>query len=851
MDRERLLAIIQKTKEENWTELNLSKQNITELPPEIVQLTNLQSLDLSNNQLSSLPSKIGQLTALKYLNLFNNQLSSLPSEIGQLTALKYLNLFNNQLSSLPSEIGQLTNLRQLSLIRNQLSSLPSEIDQLINLQLLDLSNNQLSSLPLEINLLKNLQILDLRNNHLPLPEKIAKLKRQGEGIYIPQYSHDVPEEFLEKTFWDICHYLFIDKRKLQPLNEAKLLLVGDGAVGKTCLVTRLLHDRFEEKCKTEGIDRHKWENLRVNNHWIKLNIWDFGGQEILHATHQFFLTKRSLYVLVLDARRGEQESRLEYWLKLIQSFGGDSPILIAINKTDEEHRLSLNQRFLKEKYPNIQGFYPCSGKFGDGINELKQGIKRNIAKLPHIHDLMPASWFKLKEHLEQRPENYISYETYRNLCVKYEIKEQGSQDTLCGFLHDLGIVLNFSDDQRFDRLRETNVLNPEWVTNAVYKLLNNLELFKNHGVFNVSNLATMLDLDCYPSIKEHQFIINMMEKFELCFPIPDQQSYLIPELLQNEEPDLNWDKNDSLRFEYHYDILPHSVFSRFIVRLHTLISKSTYWRTGVVLTYENDKNKALIKADIEDKKIFIFINGNLSTRRELLAIIRKDFNHIHSTIKGLDAKEKVPYKQVVIDYQYLLDLEEMGETSFIPEGLKERVLIKDLLAGVDTNKTEDKTMIKKRIFLASSSELKTDREQFEIFISRQNKRLIDKGFFLELVLWEDFLDAMSQTRLQDEYNIAIKECDIFIMLFCTKVGKYTDEEFETAFGQFKENNKPIIFTYFKEMPILTTDLNENVLSLFEFKKKLQDLGHFVTIYKSIEDLQHQFSNQLIKLGINY
>jgi hypothetical protein len=95
--------------------------------------------------------------------------------------------------------------------------------------------------------------------------------------------------------------------------------------------------------------------------------------------------------------------------------------------------------------------------------------------------------------------------------------------------------------------------------------------------------------------------------------------------------------------------------------------------------------------------------------------------------------------------------------------------------------------------------------------------LIDKGIFLELVLWEDFLDAMSQTRLQDEYNKAIKECDIFIMLFCTKVGMYTAEEFETAFGKFKENNKPIIFTYFKETPILTTDLNDNVLSLLQFK----------------------------------
>ena len=85
-----------------------------------------------------------------------------------------------------------------------------------------------------------------------------------------------------------------------------------------------------------------------------------------------------------------------------------------------------------------------------------------------------------------------------------------------------------------------------------------------------------------------------------------------------------------------------------------------------------------------------------------------------------------------------------------------------------------------RLFLASSSELKDDREQFEIFINRKNKELHTKGIFLELIVWEDFLDAISQSRLQDEYNKAIIGCDIFVMLFCTKVGKYTYEEFEKA-----------------------------------------------------------------------
>lgn len=157
-------------------------------------------------------------------------------------------------------------------------------------------------------------------------------------------------------------------------------------------------------------------------------------------------------------------------------------------------------------------------------------------------------------------------------------------------------------------------------------------------------------------------------------------------------------------------------------------------------------------------------------------------------------------------------------------------------------------MNKKKIFLASSAELEDDRHQFEIFINRRNKDWVDKGAFLELVIWEDFLDAVSQTRLQDEYNRVIRDCDLFVMLFFTKVGTYTEEEFETAFGQFKATNKPFIFTYFKDAPISTGALDESLLSLLQFKKKLGALGHFYTAYKNVEDLQLKFGQQLDKLA---
>jgi hypothetical protein len=160
-------------------------------------------------------------------------------------------------------------------------------------------------------------------------------------------------------------------------------------------------------------------------------------------------------------------------------------------------------------------------------------------------------------------------------------------------------------------------------------------------------------------------------------------------------------------------------------------------------------------------------------------------------------------------------------------------------------------MLMKKLFLASSSELKEDQNEFEIFINRKNKEWIDHGIFLNLVVWEDFLDAVSKTRLQDDYNKAIQECDIFVMLFFTKVGQYTEEEFETAFKQFKATNKPFIFTYFKDAEINTGSANKkDLMSLWAFQEKLSTLGHFYTVYKNIDQLKYKFNQQLDKLAAN-
>ena len=676
MTQDELLKLIDRAAREGWTELDLRNQGLTELPPEIGQLTNLTSLYLWDNELTAIPLKIRQLTNLTYFGLSSNQLTTLPPEVGQLTQLTYLDLRRNQLTALPLEIGQLTNLTGLYLNENQLTALPPEIGQLTNLTYLGLSGNQLTALPPKIDQLTHLTNLDLWDNELTaLPPEIGQLTNLT-GLYLysnqltafpteigqltnltdlyisgnqltalpseigqltnltdldlRQNSLSLPPEILEKIKEPqtiIQAWLDYVDGQTRSLHETKLVLVGEGSVGKTSLVNRLLHNTFDSYAeKTEGIAIHRWQ-IQTNQQTseptnqqsnIQVNVWDFGGQEIMHATHQFFLTKRTLYILVLDNRLSEAENRLDYWLTLIRSFGGDSPILVVGNKRDQ-HPLDLDQRGLKAEHRTVQDILDTSCKTGTGIEALRAAITEQIARMPHVNDPIVTTWFEVKDELEDMDADTLPYHRYVELCREHNVGNPDSQRVLLGFLHDLGVVLHFHDP----RLEMTNILNPEWVTQGVYRILNTRLPFEEQGILTWEMLARILDDEPYQ--EKRMFIVDMMQKFELCYELPDRpHTYLIPDLLPKEAPDTgNW--RGALRFEFHYPVLPGSILTRLIVRMHrhvhmTKVGERLAWRKGVVLACEG--NQALVRADQTSNRITIAIRGPGAGHRDLLTRIR-------------------------------------------------------------------------------------------------------------------------------------------------------------------------------------------------------------------------------------
>jgi len=527
-----------------------------------------------------------------------------------------------------------------------------------------LKNNRLTTLTPEIRRLKKLRILDLKGNPLPVPPEIIEKISQPQVILEYYFSH------LKKS-----------------LNESKMIVIGQGSVGKTSLVLQITQGLFRsDETKTEGIATHRWminDQSKINNQQskIQLNIWDFGGQEIMHATHQFFLTKRSLYLLVLDSRLTQEENRVEYWLKIIQSFGGESPVLIVGNKIDQ-HPLDIDRTGLQKKYPNIVGILETSAATGAGIEALKAAITEQVNNLPHVRDLLPETWFTVKTKLEElgRETNFITHDKYLELCAENEVSDETSQRTLIGFLHDLGVVLHFQDDPRLEAL---GILNPQWVTNGVYKILNSHTLFQNKGVLTVAMLDEILNLPEYPRGKR-LFIVDMMKKFELCYDIEPDKTFLVPDLLPKDQPDLKF--NGIPACEYAYPVLPSSVITRFIVRMNQKIDDGFVWRTGVLLKI--GENHALVKADIEDKKITIAIDGLEHTRRDALSAIRYQLDEIHASIKGLNPEKRVPVPEAPnaepLDYEYLLQLEQDGfEEHPVKNGNRlVKVNVKKLLSGV-------------------------------------------------------------------------------------------------------------------------------------------------------------------------
>jgi internalin A len=374
----------------NLKELDLAYNKVSTLPSSISTLTNLKELNLRYNQLSTLPSSISALANLNWLDLENNQLSTLPSSISTLTNLTELVLYDNQLTTLPSSISTLTNLKMLYLDNNQLSTLPSSTSTLVNLDVLDLSRNQLSTLPLSISALTNLNKLDISNNQLStLPSSISKLtnlrafKINGNSITSP------PPALVAQGIEAIRFYyqsLSNDRLKKLKIANKKVLLVGEGEVGKTSLFKALKQDsQFESETteRTKGVDVH---SLELKNG--AASIWDFAGQEEFFSSHNIFTKDnqgRSLFIVVFrlnDVDDDMIKQSIKKWTLVAVEQSPRSDIILVPTHLDKIKDVEEQKEFVaitrselaQSVRERIKELFCVSNATKQGIEEVKAYI---------------------------------------------------------------------------------------------------------------------------------------------------------------------------------------------------------------------------------------------------------------------------------------------------------------------------------------------------------------------------------------------------------------------------------------------------------------------------------------------
>jgi len=595
-------------------------QALQEILDSIASLDFLEKLSLRSLGLGAVPEGIRQLRHLKSLELDALDLEALPEWIGQLNLISF-SAIANKLSALPPLSR---NLKSIDVSWNPLERIPASIFALMSLSSLRVRDCQICEIPDNILSLRWLEDLDYANN--PIESPPAEVANKGlEAI---------------RDYWRQRADTGVDY-----LCEAKLIILGEAGAGKTSLARKIENPAYklrEREKSTEGIDVIGYQfdtairarddgKETVLQRRFQVNIWDFGGQEIYHATHQFFLTRRSVYVLVCDDRK--EDTDFSYWLHIVEMLSNASPLLIVQNEKQDRTR-DINASSLRARFSNLRDVLPVNLDTNRGLDGVIQSIRRELESLPHVGVGLPATWKRVREALERDQRDYLGFEEYLDICQQNGFTRRADKLQLSGYLHDLGICLHFQDDPL---LKNIVILKPSWGTDAAYRVLDDSEVIAARGEFTRRQLERIWAEEKYAGMQDE--LLGLMMKFQLCYALESGQAWIAPQLLSSEQPSYPWEPAGGLVLRYEYAFLPKGIVTRLIVAMHRLIAGGKLvWKTGVVL--ERDGNRAEILEEYSQRRIRVRVSG--SDPRGLLSIVDEQMERLHASFPRLQYEKFLP-----------------------------------------------------------------------------------------------------------------------------------------------------------------------------------------------------------------
>ena len=578
----------------------------------------LQTIDFRKNHLTHF-ELLGDCPELKSLDLSENQLGKLQLPRG-LQKLTYLYLNDNVLQRLEWAVP-LKKLKTLHLRNNKLTELPRNLLQFDSLETLYLHGNPFDSLP--------------------------------PGI--------LPQDKRENSFEKIRDYLREAGKGTVINDRVKIIIVGNGRVGKTSMYRRLVNESFDNfEPFTHGVQLgfiSKNHLPKVRTPSLNANVWDFGGQEIFYATHQFFLSGDALYLLAwtdeenVKAHRERDKGKLpfdekwrsrEYWLENIRLHGKDSPIIMVQTHIDKL-KTSINELEYESYKVECLGF---SASEDFGLKELKDCVSKQINhSLPFYGEEFPATYDQVIEAIEQKKNesNYISLTEFHSICKGQGISD-GAENSVLDYLVKTGLVVYF----KAPKLKETIYINPNWLTEQVYLLINN-KLRSRKGRIDLGYLK-----EIFPGTSDfqHQQFIELLQKFELIFQESEEKGiyiapqYLPPELGE-EAADLLAIIQEDLEVSLYFRLpkfFPENVMINFLSR-YGPYSRKLYWESGICFSKET-KTKCIVTYNEEEKCLCVHTQAHdrgRTLQREVLHALQELSNEAYSEV-SLDGKAFVSWE---------------------------------------------------------------------------------------------------------------------------------------------------------------------------------------------------------------
>ena len=499
-------------------------------------------IDLQHNELTMIPRCLLELPSLGELNLSHNRLTEIPDVPEWSACLTVLDLSHNLLSSLPINVVAPT-IRSLNLSFNNFRTVPLCICSFVTLHSLNLSDNpDILTLPAEMGRLSMIARLYLNN-----------LKDLND-----------PPRNLQKDPRDCIRYLNSKLRCAKGFYRMKLMLVGLANRGKTTLVKRLQGKECGNE-STVGVDVSEW--------WFKpslgkkpfhFSIWDFGGQEEYYATHQCFLSQRSLYLLLFNLNDGDSGvQELKPWLNNIALRAPRSYVIIIgthLDEVPEEKREEIDLLLhrvgkLAESYHSklqIVEVMPVGLKNRiENIGLLKEAIYNHAASyktragLHIMGQKIPASYHALDKQLEvvqqevrQSLREPIMHAEEFNTMVQQmnlaDIQDEEELKTATLFLTDVGSLLHYDD--RSHNLHELYFVDPRWLCDMMSKVVTIKERnpFVKKGILYSRDIPMLFKDDIFPWKYFEQYL-TLLDRFEIALPL-DNRRVLIPSMLPDERP---------------------------------------------------------------------------------------------------------------------------------------------------------------------------------------------------------------------------------------------------------------------------------------------------------------------------